>query len=328
MILQLLLATLASWINRHQQHVITYLQEENRILKAQLRGRRLRLTDMERRRLAALAHPLGRTCLQEVATIATPDTLMHWYHRLIAQTFEGSQHRRPLGRPHVAEEIEQLVVRMAEENATWGYQRIQGALANLGHRIDAITVRNILRRHHLEPAPQRRQTGMSWAQFLKLHWEVLEATDLFAVEVVTLADVRTSAMSFCRDLATRYVQQAVLLLHRTMRVLVPWTQPWPDRWAGWLLSMRYGSRGEPNMVRLLTSRGACLHCVVHPAKQERSPPVVRILGLLVAARHHPSGRGACASRRASTPSVDGCGGRVSCHDRHGGTCTSSDGAAA
>ena len=118
MILQLLLATLASWTNRHQQYVITYLQEENRILTAQLRGRRLRLTDMERRRLAALAHPLGRTCLQEVATIATADTLMRWYHRLIAQTFDGSQHRHPLGQPRVAEKIEQLVVRMAEENAT------------------------------------------------------------------------------------------------------------------------------------------------------------------------------------------------------------------
>jgi putative transposase len=152
MILQLRLATLASWINRHQQHVITYLQAENRLLNAQLGGRRLRLTDMARRRLAALAPPLGRTCLQEVATIATPETLLRWYHRLIAQPCEGSQHRRPRGRLRVAEAIEQLVVRMAEENATWGYRRLQGTLANLGPRIDASTVRPILRRHHLEPA--------------------------------------------------------------------------------------------------------------------------------------------------------------------------------
>jgi putative transposase len=108
-----------------------------------------------------------------VATIAMPDTLLRWYHRLIAQKFDGSRHHRPLGRPRVAEEIEQLVIRMAEENPTWGYRHIQGALANLGHHIDAITVRHILRRHSLEPAPQRRHAGMSWAQFLKLHWEVL-----------------------------------------------------------------------------------------------------------------------------------------------------------
>jgi putative transposase len=109
MILHVLIAMVAGWIQRHQQQVITYLQEENRILKAQLGNRRLHLTDTERR-LAALAHPLGRARLQEVATIATPETLLRWYHRLIAQKFDGSHRRRQLGRPRTAEEIEQLVV--------------------------------------------------------------------------------------------------------------------------------------------------------------------------------------------------------------------------
>jgi hypothetical protein len=137
MILHLLLPMVAGWLQRHQQQVIMYLQAENRVLKAQLRGRRLRLTDNERRRLAALAHPIGRTRLKEMATIATPDTLMRWYHCLIAQKFDGSRHRQPLGRPRVHEEGEQLVIRLVEENQTWGYRRIQGALTNLGHRIDA-----------------------------------------------------------------------------------------------------------------------------------------------------------------------------------------------
>jgi putative transposase len=185
MVLHVLIAMVAGWLQRHQQQVITYLQEENRVLKAQLRGRRLRLTDTERCRLAELACPLGRTRLKEVATIATPETLLRWYHCLIAQKFDGSPHRHYLGRPRVAEEIEQLVIRMAEENATWGYRRIQGALANLGYSIDTLTVRNILRRHHLDPAPRRRQAGMSWEQFLKRHWDVLAATDFFTVEVVT-----------------------------------------------------------------------------------------------------------------------------------------------
>lgn len=109
--------------------------------------------------------------------MATPDTLMRWYHHLIVQQCDGSTHLRPLGRPRVVEEVEQLVVRMAEENRTWGYRRIQGALANLGHHIDKITVRDILRRHHIEPAPQRLKVGMSWMQFLTLHWEVLAATE-------------------------------------------------------------------------------------------------------------------------------------------------------
>jgi hypothetical protein len=145
MILYVLIAMLAGWLQRHQQQVIAYLQEENRVLKVQLGGRRLRLTDTERRRLAALAYPLGRQRLKAIATIATPDTLLRWYMRLIAQKFDGSLQRRQVGRPRVTDEVEQLVLRMAEENASWGCRRIQGALANLGHGIDKITVRNILR---------------------------------------------------------------------------------------------------------------------------------------------------------------------------------------
>src|SRR2546426_2248157 len=164
MILHVLIAMVAGWLQRHQQQVIAYLHEENRVLKAHLGGRRLRFTDTERRRLAALAHPLGRKRLKELATLVTPETLLRWYRHLIVQKFDGSQQRRPLGRTRVAEEVEQLVIRMAEENPTWGYRRVQGALANLGHHINKSTVRSILRRHYLAPAPQRRQAGMSWSQ--------------------------------------------------------------------------------------------------------------------------------------------------------------------
>ena len=165
MILHVLIAMVAGWLQRHQQQVITYLLEENRVLKAHLGGRRLRFTDTERRRLAALAHPLGRKRLKELATLATPETLLRWYKRLIADKFDGSKKRKALGRPRVSEAVEQIVIRMAQENPTWGYRRIQGTLANLGHSIDKITVRNILRRHHMEPAPQRRKAGMRWGQF-------------------------------------------------------------------------------------------------------------------------------------------------------------------
>src|SRR5262249_27153082 len=96
MILHVLIAMVAGWINRHQQRVITYLQEENRVLKAQLGGRRLRLTDTERRRLAALAYPLGRQRLKELATLATPETLLRWYKRLIADKFDGSKQPKAL----------------------------------------------------------------------------------------------------------------------------------------------------------------------------------------------------------------------------------------
>jgi putative transposase len=239
MILQLLLAMLAGWIQRHQQQVITYLLAENRILKAQLGGRRLRLTDTERRRLAALAHPLGRERLKAVATIATPDTLMRWYKRLIAQKFDGSQQRRLLGRPRVSEEVEQLVVRMAEENSSWGYRRIQGALANLGHPVDAITVRNILRRYHLDPAPTRRKGGMSWSQFLRLHWEVLAATDFFTVEVATWHGPVTYYVLVVMELATRRVKIAGITPHPTEAFMQQCARQLTDPLEGFLLGKHY-----------------------------------------------------------------------------------------
>jgi putative transposase len=239
MILQVLIVMIAGWIQRHQQQVITYLQEENRVLKAQLGGRRLCLTNTERRRLAALAHPLGRKRLTEVATIATPDTLLRWYKRLIAQKFDGSTRRTPLGRPPVAEEVEWLAVQMAEENPTWGYRRIQGALANLGHHLDKLTVRNILRRHHLEPAPQRRKAGMSWAQFLKMHWEVLAATDFFTVEVATWHGLVTYYVLVVMALATRRVQVAGITPHPTAAFMQQCARQLTDPFDGFLLGTRY-----------------------------------------------------------------------------------------
>jgi putative transposase len=239
MIFPLLLAMLAGCINRHQQQVITYLQEENRVLKARLHGRRLRLTDTDRCHLAALAYPLGRTRLQEIATLVTPDTLLRWYRLLIARKFDGSQHRKRLGRPPVAEEIERLTVQMAEENPRWGYRRIQGALANLGHRIDAITVRNILRRHHMEPAPQRRKAGMCWTQFLKRHWEVLAATDFFTVEVATWHGLVTYYVLVVMELATRRVEIAGITPHPTDAFMVQCARQLTDPLEGFLLGKRY-----------------------------------------------------------------------------------------
>jgi putative transposase len=239
MILHVLIAMVASWLQRHQQQVITYLHEENRVLKVQLGGRRPRLTDTERRRLATLAHPFGRTRLQEVATIATPDTLLRWYTRLIAQKFDGSKQRRQCGRPRIAEEVEQLMVRMAEENPTWGYRRIQGALANLGHRIDTITVRNILRRHHLEPAPQRRKTGMSWQRFLKIDWDVLAATDFFTAEVATWHGLVTYDVLVVMELSTRRVHRVGITPHPTDAFMTQCARQLTDPLDGFLLGKLY-----------------------------------------------------------------------------------------
>jgi len=130
--------------------------------------------------------------LEEVAG-AQPDTILGWYRRLIANKFDGSRFRKRVGRPRIAEEIERLVVRMANENPSWGYDRIVGALANLGHRLSDQTVGNILRRHGLSPAPKRKQT-VSWKDFIRSHRDVLVGMDFFTAEVLTLRSGRESAL--------------------------------------------------------------------------------------------------------------------------------------
>ena len=102
---QILVAAFAGWISRHQDAAIEYLREENRVLKQQLGGRRLRLTDAQRRRLAAKGKALGYRMLSEVATIVTPDTVLRWHRRLIAKKWDYSRKRRDPGRPPVMKEI-------------------------------------------------------------------------------------------------------------------------------------------------------------------------------------------------------------------------------
>ncbi len=200
---QVLVIALAAWLSRHQQTVIDYLIEENRVLKEQLEGQRLRFTDEQRIRLAVKAKVLGRRVLDELETLVTPDTLLVWHRKLIAQKWTFA--RKGPGRPRLAQEITDLVLRMARENTSWGYDRIQGALANLGHIIAPNTVKNILKRHGIEPAPERGKRTC-WKRFLKAHWDVMAATDFFTVEVWTSRGLMTYYVLFVMRLKTRSVQ--------------------------------------------------------------------------------------------------------------------------
>jgi putative transposase len=104
-----------------------YLAAENRILKAQLKGR-LKLSEAERATLGEIGHRLGRKVLGEVANVARPDTILVWYRKLVARKFDGSKARRSPGRPRIKREVEQLIVRKAKENHDWGYDRIAGGV--------------------------------------------------------------------------------------------------------------------------------------------------------------------------------------------------------
>ena len=231
------LLALAGWINRKQQDVIDYLKEENRVLREHLPGGRVRFTDAQRRRLAVRGKALGCRLLRGMATLDTPETLLGWYRRLIARKYDGSKRHGP-GRPPKPREIRELVIRMAQENPSWGYPRIQGALGNLGHEISPSTVKRILREHGLDPAPERSKRT-PWKTFLKAHWEVLAAGDLFAVEVMTLRGLVRYMVSFVMELKSRRVQVAGVAVDPDGRWMEQLARNLTDAVDGFLVGKRF-----------------------------------------------------------------------------------------
>jgi hypothetical protein len=203
-----LLAYVTGLVNQKLLLQNEYLVAENRILRAHLPAR-MRLSDPERSTLAEIGKRLGRAALQQVACVAKPDTILAWYRRLIARKFDGSKLRTSPGRPRIAPELEALIVRFARENSGWGYDRIVGALANLGHAVSDQTVGNILRRYGIQPAPKRSQ-NTTWKDFIASHMAVLAGTDFFTVEVLTWRGLATYYVLFFIHLESRRVSLAGL----------------------------------------------------------------------------------------------------------------------
>ena len=170
-------------MNRHQQAVIECLQEENRILLEQAGGKPKPFTDAQRIRLARKAKLVGRRRLGQITTLVTPDTLLRWFRVLIAKKWTYAR-TNALGRPPVSSELEKLVLKLIEENPTWGSNRIAGALANPGHTASDSTIDNIRRRNGFDPAPIRGK-NTTWRRFLQAHWETLIAADFFTTEVLS-----------------------------------------------------------------------------------------------------------------------------------------------
>ncbi len=192
-----------------------YLVTENRILRSQIKGR-VHLSDGARMTLAEIGKKLSKQALEEVASIVKPETILGWHRTLVAQKFDGSKQRRAPGRPVVNQEVEALVVHMAQENRSWGYDRLVGALANLGYTVSDQTVGNILKRHGIAPSPERRTTT-TWKEFIRTHMEVLVATDFFTAEVWTLGGVVTYYVLFFIHLGSREISVAGLTPHPDQR---------------------------------------------------------------------------------------------------------------
>jgi putative transposase len=206
----LAVSILAGFLNRQQQDVIDYLRQENRVLREMLGPRPLRFTDDQRRSLAIRGKALGRALLRGVATLVDPDTILGWHRRLVAKkwTYAGGAH----GNAEVMKAITRHVVRMARENPTWGYDRLQGALMNLGHTVCPTTIKNILRRNGIEPAPERgRKT--SWKTFLKAHADTIFAADFFTTEVCTWRGLVTHYTLVVIHHATRAVRIVGTTVH-------------------------------------------------------------------------------------------------------------------
>ena len=181
----LLLVALAGWLNREFEAAFEFQRAEIQVLLELVGKKRLLLNDDQRRRLALKGKLLGRKALSELATIVTPDTILRWHRELIAEKWDYSERRQNKpGRPPISQEVRESVIRMAKENPTWGYDRIQGALANVGHEISDATVGNILKQNGIEPAPQRKRRT-SWKAFIQDHWETLAAVDFTTIEVWT-----------------------------------------------------------------------------------------------------------------------------------------------
>ena len=203
---QFLAAWVGVWVARHQMDQIEYLKTVNRALMERLGKKRLRFSDSERRQLAVLGKKLGRKALSEVATLATPDTILRWYRELVAKKYDGSARRGP-GRPRKAAEIVRLLVEMATRNTDWGYTRLRGALKNVGYAVGRNTIKRILKEQGIEPAPGRRRQ-YSWATFIRAHLSAISAADFFTVEVLSWTGLVRYHIFFVLDLASRRVEIA------------------------------------------------------------------------------------------------------------------------
>jgi putative transposase len=167
-----------------------------------------------------------------------PDTILTWYRRLVAGKFNGSKFRTSPGLLHVATEVEALIVRFARENSGWGYDRIVGALDNLGPVVSDQTVGKIVRRYGIQPAPKRSQTT-TWKDFIASHLDVLAGTDFFTAEVLTWRGLATYYVLFFIHLESRRVTLAGLTRHPTYEWMLQMAHNATDESSGFLRGQRY-----------------------------------------------------------------------------------------
>ncbi len=150
-----------------------YLAAENEILKSKL-DKPVCFKKNERIRLAKIGKRLGLRALKDIACIVKPETIMRWFRELVTKKFDGTANRKKVGRQKIDKEIEALIIQFAKENSGWGYDRIVGALSNLGFTVSDKTVGNVLKRHGIPPAPERKKvTGLNSLNHTRMYWQLV-----------------------------------------------------------------------------------------------------------------------------------------------------------
>ena len=201
-----LITYLAYCIDKELYKAIDYLKSQVEVLVEQQekQNKRILLTDQQRMRVAAKAKRLSRKMLEQCTVLFTPDTVLGWYHHLIAQKYDGSPHRTSPGRPHLSQEIINLVIGFKKENPRWGYEKITDQMEYLGYKISKTSVKNILLENGYDPEPDLTIRS-TWHEFLKSHWDVMTACDFFTIELFRRGQLIRCTLFFVIEFSTRKV---------------------------------------------------------------------------------------------------------------------------
>ena len=234
----MLLMMLAGWINRQQQEMIEYLQEENKILREKLGKKRIILNDDQRRRLAIKGKKVGRKFLGDICCIFSPDTILRWHRKLVAQKYDGSKNRRKPGRPPISRKIEDLIVRIASENPSWGYFRIEGHMKHLGYNVSRTTIGRVFARRGFDPDPEIRKRT-TWVDFIRSHWETLAAIDFFTIEIHTWRGLMRYMVLFAVELRSRKVEITGIIPQANGQWMKQMGRNLSDPMSGFLRGKRY-----------------------------------------------------------------------------------------
>ncbi|MFC1764565.1 integrase core domain-containing protein [Planctomycetota bacterium] len=208
--LSILMVMMAGWINRQQQDKIDYLMEENKILREKLGKKRILLNNKQRLRLAIKGKKLGRKLLGDISCIFSPDTILLWHRKLVAQKYDGSKHRRKPGRPPIERSVEDMIVQIASENPSWGYYRIEGMMKRLGYNVSRTTIGRVLQRRGFDPDLKVRKRT-TWIEFMRCHWDSLAAIDFFCIEIHTWQGLKRYMVLFAVELNSRRVKIAGII---------------------------------------------------------------------------------------------------------------------